>query len=555
MLDWRLDSTSGGNNLPFGGVVCGVGEPNWMTQKCGGGGYGAQTWMPLDKVCREHIVVLGGEVRNRGFIVDPNAMSIRFEHSIPEHVQVYVVGFGGVVREKAVPYYQQTFDLDKLFPTPTHIRFGNHPYGELGKVSDADTGKRYKRITREVRTAALPLDMRWMHDVGVYGRMDHKRLFGLGYYNGRSVAVADYNPWSLQGARLVRDIPTAQVGDFRHVTGTGWFPVLFPNSSGEFYQMPLAVNFPVIKWLSDGTHEVMPIGPLRSGAFVDPFTASALVASACFTSAFRLFDGRVLLIPYTMPSGNNTNGTSFAIFDPEAETFTEIPFATAGLTVTGATRWKMPTQARDGKVYMLPATFPGNLTLIFDPATDTFEQDDFDIAYPRADILHSAGVATADGRIIYAQTAGAATDVNTFLILDLANRTHTRTDFGLVKSTLYSAFFMTGMTPDGSAVFMCNPNNWSTTTYQVMIYNWHIDDYVLYRWQGSTLLPVTTTYQYDTRFAGSSSNLFLWLERGGYVERRGPYSSYQPLRYVTYEAPPVECPGAYERLMYFGYMM
>ncbi|MDR1611729.1 MAG: hypothetical protein LBT97_02975 [Planctomycetota bacterium] len=595
MPDWRLDSTSGGNNLPLNATLCAVGRP-WASDTymhCGGGA-GTHTFITLDRVCEKHVLVVGGRTYERGFTINRDGMSLTMSKAIPWVGRVFVLGFGRVVRDKPPDDWFKVRPVAEHFPVANGINAGFHPYEtmEAGSYARlvwpymrnyANAGVlKYDNYGGDTRTdRRLPSVLNAWGRIGLYHALcvlSDGKVLRVHLPSGE----AELEPFAVLPPEKARVFSGLGRSGLDLAPRRLYYNNLMPDGDGNLYAFPRAFGFPVLKLAAPDYNDLVSLGAATADdatAYKDPFdTASGSVAAALSSANYsifiRLFDGRFLGFPRgNYGSGGAHTNNRFLLFDPTTATSQTLPLPPDDPDlgpVAGNERWKQPVQAADGKVYALPSMFPSNLTLIFDPETDQFDRSDFGIAYPRSDIMHTDGVPCANGKIYYCQTYGAATDTNRFLVLDTNNRTHTIEHFDLVRSTMLP--FMSAMAlSDGCPMFI-GPAYYSYGSpyihnlYNRMVYDPWRDTFKLYRARNMVnnvglwdfvSYPHTDARQdanRDTDARRWELARFLLPEFSLVTATSYPGSVNSPPRIVHhyFETPPQAYPGTFYRQAFFG---
>jgi hypothetical protein len=516
-------------------MVCGVGR-EWVSgrrQRCGGG-VSNLTHLALDRVCEKHVLVINGRVYERGFTVNPAGMSLILSRAIPWVGRAFVLGFGRVVRERPANPWTAIRPTAEHFPAGSPgFACGYHPY-EVATMSTNDAGTTaYASESAHARNGYVGgmVAHRFSWDAGpahgttqsafatlgqTWGRASPYAAIGLyavgnaaiGRYRGGicrldvSSLMVDRRPLLEAEAASVRALPIGMLcisgGDNLYL------PNMLPDAAGNLWLAPRRKGLPFLKLPAPDYDEIINPGPDAAdpeSAYIDPFnpaTRGSLTfapATGEFSTCVRLFDGRFLAYP------NNDLSTAAAdkfltLFDPATAAVTRIPVVpsqyiidggNSNWQVSGNTRWRQPVQAANGKVYALPGTFPGNLTLIFDPIGLTAEVHDMGIASANAALEVTDGVPCADGRIYYLQTYGAATDVRKLLVLDVDGSSSLVDDLGMSGALLANLCTSLALS-DGCPMFMgpagatgTGATSQFTDRYNRLIYDPWRNDYVLHR--------------------------------------------------------------------------
>ena len=606
MHDWRLDSQSGGNNMPLAATLCAVGRP-WGSGGImhAGGGLSNHTYITLDKVCEKHVLVVGGRTYERGFTVDQNGMTLMLSTALPWAGRTFVLGFGRVVREKRPDDWTRIRPTAEHFPVPDGINAGYHPYETMTAsdyVSDVFPLARnsvqqfYLRRPQDwpprASVARGNNDWRPLPILNTWGRVDPYTAHGftvrgavrlklpacelgpecapLEDDNGPQALVTTAYNYNYSAAGLV------------YTCRNRYFTRMLPDANGNLYLLPRFYGYPVLKLPAPDYDQLVDLGAAMadpSESYVDPFVTKTAGGSAytqgdyaCF---LRLFDGRFLGFPNPGRSNppNYTHLTLFDIAGGTAERI-EIPAVDGGNTLAGTSRWKQPVQAADGRVYALPSTFPGNQVLVFDPETKQVERDDFGISYPVANIMHLDGIPCADGKIYFMQSGGgAATDMNVCLILDPVTaplaRSHVLTDFGIPR-TVAMNYMSAIATPDGCPMFLGPHPGRGDNFYCRLVYNFVRDDYTLYRVLSEGSSTFSSTYSLGSSATGLTNSTsvncdtdalrhanvmrFLMPEFTRFdLDNNINSNRYRnAITGLYFELPPLAFPGAYCRQAFFG---
>lgn len=623
--DWRLDSLSGGHGGAPGGIVCGeapsiqlLDNVDGHNDALAGGGAGFHNSIPLHTLCRKHVVVANGRVFDRGFVINEGAMTLEASFTIPAVGKTFVLGFGGVKRRRPLMPLSRLSDYpDDPFPRPDGVSFGSHPYSELNYIAGGNGSASPVKKDRRFATYA-----NYITESGYVSNPSHRFILPQHSTSGALMNVTGAQaPWIVRispyvflrydtviikdrgqtipdasryiiGLRVVRvnlmDRTTQEIAYLENPDGfTGRNSVfarcfsiynnkLFPVGGDEFVAFPMYDVLPVVRInVNDPLNfKMLPGTAWRLDApvienFWDTKNLSGSDLSATSLNnartnrPFRLHDGRYLVLPRF-----KTNSMCMYIYNPMDDTVDRKDPLALGLFLEGSnggtSRWKAPVQASTGTVCALPDVFPGNTSLLYYPDEDRFERA-ITTAYPRADIQHAIGQPTADGRILYWQTYGAAVDINSLLTVwpdELAggvgnnDRRYTISILeGLQKSVL--AAFDYGLTvSDGVFLFGATPygarSNWNTTSYySSLALDPYTMDYQLYKYPIFTDMSVAITsdmyYTIDNSIY-NDQKLFLTPEFDWIA-----YRNWAAYSYTMHDAPATKSMGAFFRQAYFGY--
>jgi hypothetical protein len=584
MRDWRLDSELGGISSVPGTVICGV-APRSSFGVGLGGGAGQHFHIPLERICRRHAVVANGRVFTRGFRVHPGAMTLEASFTIPAFGITAVLGYGGIVKERALTCPAEITDIpDELFPVPDGITFGSFPFSELPYITSTDRGtiinkdRRYQCFygtTNPYNTANTWLVLRTgpYHFLryDVEGEVIRCYLVDLTWRH--ATLIAEHTPFPGDISSKLSKIKMTIRGFGSVISPTTG--VFFPSVKGApHYHVDFNDPFNFIPYANSC------VGPQkREGFWDDPNTDGINRTNDVLNvnRQFRLFDGRFLVMPKF-----NTNSHTLYLFRPEDDglyvmdplnvdtgnsTDPDHPLLYLPGTTGGTSRWKMPVQMPNGKVVMLPDNFPGNYSLIFDPSTNLFIRSIMGIGYAGPSVKHTFGQPTLDGRIIYMQTYGAAlADMNMFLTVWPDEERSEISNKDLLTGSVMATFDYGYTLGDGCIFFAasqygCRANHSNTdTSYSQMVYNPYADDYKLYKYPAITSSPViynaTNTndsqisYNRPERFMGDYALMrmtpeFDWITTNGST----------PYTYTFQDAAATKSMGAFFRQAYYGYQL
>lgn len=604
-MDWRMDTLSGGNGLPPGGIICGEAHPMVLNgQTIAGGGAGYHNSIVLETLCRKHVVVSNGRVFDRGFTIHDGAMVMETSFTVPTVGRTFVVGFGGVRKRRRLDIPASIAEVtDDLFPTPDGVSFGSHPYSEL-RYDQATDRYTYKDRRFNWYQATGNRLYAWGSDLA---RTQLTVRVGPHHMLRYDVAVADTRPskdangvtqnrymFKLVASRVnivsgeVRVLAESVEDTWLETAGSTQWAYAF--ATYKHFGMPCGNNefimFPAYKWaphirvsVDDPLNfELMGVNDddtvfAKGTVTVDSFYGCGSPAVRVYATQtyalqtnrpFRLFDGRFLVLPaykkkshdmYLLDPSNDT----LDIKDPQA-----LDLYLEG-SDGGTTRWKTPVQIPSGTVMALPDVFPGNTSLFYHPTADTFERR-IAAAYPRADIRHTAGQPTADGRIIYGQTYGAVADIDSFLTVwpDEDVNADTRYEINVlpdfVKSVV-SAFDFGYTLSDGTMFFAtlgfgARASVNTTNFYSCMALNPADMDYLLYKYPVSNMGGVlTSANMYDIEDLIKDWNRILTTPEFDMINmslsanKTGDISAL----YLMQDAPATKSMGAFIRQAYFGY--
>jgi hypothetical protein len=598
-MDWRLDSPAGCNGLAPGGVVCGEVHPQGHGTALAGGGAGYHNSIALHTVCRKHVVVANGRVFDRGFRVNEGAMTLEASFTVPSVGRTVVLGFGGVRRRRPLLPAARLSDYpDDPFPVPDGVSFGGHPFANLSYLTGGATNSDRPPIFKDRRfatfydnaAAAWPM---YLADTSAERSMLFLRVDEHNFLRYDVIRVADLgasaNPRYVYGVRVSRVDVLSRVavevardeevqgnavgvltGSVAYLALNSYKQKAFPLGNGEFLLVPAQTWAPHVRVRADAPLDftLLP-GTAFNAAEPDysDFWELGGFPSSKYTSAtdmntnrpFRMHDGRFLVLPR-----QKTTSQTMYVFDPATNAIDRKDPYALGLFVSGtnggASKWKAPVQIPSGTVIALPDTFPGNNGILYHPDTDTFERR-IAAGYPRADVRHCVGQPTADGRVIYWQTYGAAADINSYLTVwpdELAGpdlRNEIAVLDGMVKSVVGPVDY--GFTAgDGVMVFAVNAYGArglyaETAYYTVVAVDPSTMDYELHTY------PCTTTNVAPIAY-------------GGYLDLDGAIHSQQGIvvtpefdyltftsdgrnMYALHDAPAAKSMGAFFRQAYFGY--